>query len=622
MALVSQGPTTVELNEDTLTALNGFTVSDPTFFGPNPVGKFILHVDHGTLNVDPLFLAAVTISDSGRTITSTLANFPALNTVLATVTYQPDQDYFGPDIFSILDGYGRGTDDYLLDVKPVNDAPVIVSDGGSLAQMSLLEGTTFVTKVVAVDVENDPITYKISGGVDASLFEINSKTGKLSFINAPDFKHPADKNGDNSYLVTVKATDGTDSDTQDFIIGVVKDTSNKAPVIVSDGGGDAAALSVAENTTAVTIVQATDENAGTKLKYSISGGADAAKFEIDPVTGSLSFNPPPDFENPTDAGADNVYDVVVKVSDGKLADTQAIAVTITDAAEPPVITSNGGGNSTYLYHPEGVALVTTVTAKPGDQPGTVKFSIAGGKDADKFMIDANTGGLSFVTPPTHATPTDANGDNHYHVVVAATHGSEVDVQSVTVAVDDAQGVLIIGTPGRDKVNAHKTVPGQPDPTEHGDIILGGHNKDVLKGLGGDDIIFGGFGSDILKGGKGNDLLIDGRGHDIMKGGAGSDMFLFEWGPQRGKVAELRDFKPGVDTIALDHDYYPALPIGTVADDLFHIGKKAKDHDDRLGYIKKTGKVWYDPDGKGGEKAFHIAKLDKQLDLHADDFLVA
>jgi len=53
----------------------------------------------------------------------------------------------------------------------------------------------------------------------------------------------------------------------------------------------------------------------------------------------LTFNVAPDFETPLDAGADNVYDVLVQVSDGLGGfDTQAIAVTVTNLNEVPVNT--------------------------------------------------------------------------------------------------------------------------------------------------------------------------------------------------------------------------------------------------------------------------------------------
>lgn len=69
------------------------------------------------------------------------------------------------------------------------------------------------------------------------------------------------------------------------------------------------------------------------LSYSISGGADAAKFAINASTGILSFVNTPDFETPTDADANNVYEVEVSATDGDAgttAATQTISVTVTD----------------------------------------------------------------------------------------------------------------------------------------------------------------------------------------------------------------------------------------------------------------------------------------------------
>ena len=76
---------------------------------------------------------------------------------------------------------------------------------------------------------------------------------------------------------------------------------------------------------------AADADAGQTLVYSISGGADAAQFTIDPATGALRFVAAPDFENPADNGANNTYNVTVRVDDGAGgADTQALAVRVTD----------------------------------------------------------------------------------------------------------------------------------------------------------------------------------------------------------------------------------------------------------------------------------------------------
>ena len=113
---------------------------------------------------------------------------------------------------------------------------------------------------------------------------------------------------------------------------------NDPPVITSNGGGASASVSIMETLTAVTSVSATDPDSAA-LTYSIAGGADAAKFTIIAGTGALTFIIPPDFEAPMDVGANNVYDVTVRVSDGALTDTQAIAVTVIDVGGPLTVST-------------------------------------------------------------------------------------------------------------------------------------------------------------------------------------------------------------------------------------------------------------------------------------------
>ena len=156
-------------------------------------------------------------------------------------------------------------------------------------------------------------------------------TGSVAALDSSDVDVIVDATGMaagtyNAYLRVVNSTPYGDD-----ILPVTLNVANSAPVITSDGGGAAANKNVAENTTAVTTVTATDVNLDT-LTYSISG-ADAALFSINPTTGVLTFLVAPDFENPTDAGANNTYGVIVQVSDGSLTDTQNITVIVTDVNE-------------------------------------------------------------------------------------------------------------------------------------------------------------------------------------------------------------------------------------------------------------------------------------------------
>ena len=123
-----------------------------------------------------------------------------------------------------------------------------------------------------------------------------------------------------------------------WAVSLVPTHTNASPTITSDGGGATANINVAENTTAVTTVTATDSD-GDQIEYTITGGADAALFDIDRDTGVLTFLSAPNFEAPADSNADNVYEVEVTANDQISApDTQTINVTVTSVNEGPTAT--------------------------------------------------------------------------------------------------------------------------------------------------------------------------------------------------------------------------------------------------------------------------------------------
>ena len=103
---------------------------------------------------------------------------------------------------------------------------------------------------------------------------------------------------------------------------------NDAPTITSSS-----TPSVAENQTAVLTVSTTAQDVpADSITYSLTGGADQARFSINATTGVLTFIAAPDFESPTDADTNNAYEVQVTANDGNGGtDVQAISVTVTDA---------------------------------------------------------------------------------------------------------------------------------------------------------------------------------------------------------------------------------------------------------------------------------------------------
>ena len=224
------------------------------------------------------------------------------------------------------------------------------------------------------------------------------------------------------------------------------DLPNESPIITSGGGTAAAAITLLENQTDVTVVAASDADGPAPISFAIAGGADAAHFTIDSATGALRFSKAPDFELANDADGDNRYEVTVAASDGESSVNQSITVTVADFDEPNVITSNGGGDTAVVDLAENGTAVATVTGSdPEGAP--ISFAISGGADAALFAIDAASGELRFVKAPDFDVPSDADSDNRYEVVVTASTATSSDSQVLTVSVGNVDEPLTIVSHG-------------------------------------------------------------------------------------------------------------------------------------------------------------------------------
>ena len=353
-------------------------------------------------------------------------------------------------IVQASDGALSDTQAIAVTVTNVNDnAPIITSNGaGATASINVAENSATVTAVTAIDADaTGALGYSIVGGADVARFTINAATGALSFASAPDHEAPVDSGANNVYDVIVQVSDGSFVDSQSIAVSI-GNLNDNAPVITSGGGGATASVSVAENGTAVGTVSATDADGAGPLSFSIVGGADAARFTIDASTGVLGFVNAPDHETPTDAGADNIYDVTVQVSDGTLTDSQSIGVTVTDVNDnAPVITSNGAGASTSINVAENVPFVTTVSALDADAGASLSYSIVGGADAARFTIDSTAGALSFISAADHEVPGDSDANNVYDVTVRVSDGSFADSQAIAVTVLNANEAAPMITSG-------------------------------------------------------------------------------------------------------------------------------------------------------------------------------
>ena len=222
----------------------------------------------------------------------------------------------------------------------VEAVDIISDDGLGYSVVTVAEGDRAVTDF-EVNVGDRNVTYQINDGDDRDLFEIDKRTGELSFKQGADWEQPQDADGNNVYEVNVIALGDRAGDGH-FLSVVVDNESDSGPVeITSDDTGapdnDYTYIEIQENTLQVTDVELSAAETG--VTYSLNAGADQDLFTIDAETGELSFKQAPDFENPTDnasetaVGEDNYYEVnVLAVRDG-VADSQYLTVAVTNEKE-------------------------------------------------------------------------------------------------------------------------------------------------------------------------------------------------------------------------------------------------------------------------------------------------
>ncbi|MBT3667945.1 MAG: hypothetical protein HN548_10755, partial [Opitutae bacterium] len=72
-------------------------------------------------------------------------------------------------------------------------------------------------QIIANDPEGSVVTFSISGA-DANKFTLNAANGQFSFLSAPDFENPSSSTSSNSYQISITASDGTKSSTQNITV--------------------------------------------------------------------------------------------------------------------------------------------------------------------------------------------------------------------------------------------------------------------------------------------------------------------------------------------------------------------------------------------------------------------
>jgi len=401
---------------------------------------------------------------------------------------------------------------------------------------SVAENTSGVIYTAAASAGTSDIpTYSLSG-LDEGLFTISNtpgSEGELSFISAPNRENALDDGANNVYDVSILATfadvnftfstvykytgtlvdaqtaypvglypDVTYLDNSDGTIDVtlateasqtdltvpsvqqdlsitVTDVNEVSPVFSSG-----TSISVAENNSITGYTAAaTDADSSNVISYGIaSTGADDLLFDIDSVSGVLTFKSAPDFEANASNAGNNAYVVDILATDSGTdpsvnSTTQTVTVNVTDiSVETLQITSLA--SVTVL---ENVTAAYTLEASG---PNAITLNAPTGTDAALFNFDANTGALTFKVAPDF----DA-GLTPYNVIFTATDidGTTADFPVTITVLDVNDQAPSFDSPNTTSLYENETLTGYTAATTDTDTF--GTVVYSMAGTGADDALF-------------------------------------------------------------------------------------------------------------------------------------
>ncbi|WP_230532789.1 calcium-binding protein [Microvirga roseola] len=249
--------------------------------------------------------------------------------------------------------------------------------------------------------------------------------------------------------------------------------------------------------------------------------------------------------------------------------------------------------------------------------------------------------LRIPTPPRTGEPIFDKGD---HILQG---GSSADILMISsrdfaLKVDGGAGLdWVVFTDGSIKFDMRKsgaqnTGFGTHTITSVENVITStiGTGRDSIKGNSSKNVIITGQGNDRIDAGGGDDVIFAGTGKDTVTGGAGKDYFVFDGNlNKRTNVDTITDFKKKSDKFVLsrsglDEDgkkvdiFMKAGTPGVLKKGAFYVGSKAHDKDDRIIYNKKTGVLYYDPDGNGSKAQVEFANLKNKASITVSDFYLA
>ncbi|MGS1106654.1 retention module-containing protein [Achromobacter anxifer] len=187
----------------TATSTVSYTITDPsgatstatltvTITGTNdlPVAP---NYQHTTPEDQPVSGKVTGTDPDGDTLTYTVDKQPEhgkleFNPATGEYTYTPNENYNGPDQFTVIvdDGHGGKTTSVIeIGVTPVNDAPLVPNYEHTTPEEQPVSG-----KVVGTDVDGDNLTYTVEKQPENGTLVFNPTTGEYTYTPNENYNGP------------------------------------------------------------------------------------------------------------------------------------------------------------------------------------------------------------------------------------------------------------------------------------------------------------------------------------------------------------------------------------------------------------------------------------------------
>ncbi|MDF3128288.1 Ig-like domain-containing protein [Kiritimatiellaeota bacterium B1221] len=223
----------------------------------------------------------------------------------------------------------------VVTITDINDtAPVITSNGGGASDaINVNEGTSAVTTVSATDADTTgSVSYEIVSVGDHNDFSIHSTSGVLTFASTPDYENPTDADLNNIYVVTVRATDGTQSDDQELTVTVIN--MNDTPTVDNAVANFAVNEDAANTVLDLTHIFSDLEDADSDLTYTVESNNNVSLVSaaVNPASDQLTL----DYQ----ANQNGTAVITIRATDsGALFVEDSFTVTVNAINDPPTVTN-------------------------------------------------------------------------------------------------------------------------------------------------------------------------------------------------------------------------------------------------------------------------------------------